>query len=355
MKIRFQLLALTVFIATTSINWSPEEVGIQLSDSEVVKLHGTDTAPELDRPLPNGKNVLWCASFQMAWDDSANHFGRPMKLEPDSQLADSLNQHPFDRRWVDGDSVFTAQGLLEEGILDEIDQGVQKRTGRPSKLLDRMKQGTSPDDLVFFALLHKDLQFPQPFGKLGSCKMGDKKVPWFGFTPQMKESESLQHQVLVHHYSGKNDFVVELLCKQAGDQLLLAKLPDTPKTMTGMSETVLKRLHADAPSAELADLLAVPNVVVDEAAAFEELHGKTVVGTDRFIRQAIQSIEFRMDEEGVKLHSEAEVSFACSKAEHVDPRLMILDPPFAIIMKRKEAPQPYFAAWIANADLLEAK
>jgi len=355
MKIRSPLLALTTFICMTSINWTPDEIGIRLSDSEVVKLHGTDVTPVLDHAVPKGQNVLWCASFQMAWDDSANHFGRPMKLTPDSQLADKLNQHPFDRRWVDDDSVFTAQGLVDEGVFDRIDQGVQKRTGSPSKLLDQIKPGSAPNDLVFFALLQKDLQFPQPFGQLGSCKMGDKTVPWFGFMPQMKDAESMRQQVLIHHHAAKDDFVVELLCKQTGDQLLLAKLPDTPKTMAGMSESVLKRLRADAPSAGGADLLAVPNVIVDEAAAFEELQDKTVVGTTRFIRHALQSIEFQMNEDGVKLRSEANVSFGCSKAVEVNPRLMILEPPFAIVMKRKEAPQPYFAAWIANADLLEAK
>ena len=32
--------------------------------------------------------------------------------------------------------------------------------------------------------------------------------------------------------------------------------------------------------------------------------------------------------------------------------LLVLDPPFALVMKRKDAPQPYFVAWFANADLL---
>jgi hypothetical protein len=36
----------------------------------------------------------------------------------------------------------------------------------------------------------------------------------------------------------------------------------------------------------------------------------------------------------------------------VRPRLLVLDPPFALVMKRKGAPQPYFVVWFANADLL---
>jgi hypothetical protein len=59
-----------------------------------------------------------------------------------------------------------------------------------------------------------------------------------------------------------------------------------------------------------------------------------------------------MDEKGVKLHSEATLSLGCSANIRVEPRLMILDPPFAVLMKRKDAPEPYFVAWIANTDLL---
>ena len=69
----------------------------------------------------------------------------------------------------------------------------------------------------------------------------------------------------------------------------------------------------------------------------------------------MQTIDFRMDEKGVKLRSEASISFGCSAQPQVIPRLMILDPPFAIMIKRKDAPQPYFVTWIANADLLGGK
>jgi hypothetical protein len=57
----------------------------------------------------------------------------------------------------------------------------------------------------------------------------------------------------------------------------------------------------------------------------------------------------------VKLSSEAAISFGCSASPQVIPRLLVLSPPFALIMKRKDAPEPYFIAWFANADLLRQK
>ncbi len=352
MKARFPILALVLFTGMTSVNWSPGEEGLALSDPEAVKRHGTVIVPVTDRAMPQGKNVLWCATFQMAWDGAAEHFGRPLRVTPACKLADALNRQPFDRRWVDEASVVTANGRVDEGVLDRIDEDVRKLSGRRSKLLDGLRGSLVPEDLVFFAALHKHLEFPQPFGKLGKWRLGDKMVPWFGFTPEATDAAPLRRQVKVHHYGDRNDFVIELATRQDADQLLLAKLPDRPATPDEAGRDVIKHLKPDAPAAEFRDLLAVPNISADETAVFSELHGKTVPGSGRFVRDARQWIRFLMDEKGVKLDSEASITFGCAASPRVDPRLMIVDPPFAVVMKRKGAPKPYFVAWIANADLL---
>jgi hypothetical protein len=354
MKVGFPLLALMVFIGLTCVSWSPEEAGIRLSDPEVVNHHGTVVRPVLDEPLPRGKNVLWCATFQMAWDAASRNFGGPLRLQPASQLADSLNRSPFNPQWIDAESVFHASGAVGDGVLDRIDQGARAK-GSPSKLLGGLRKISKAEDLVFYALLIKDLEFEKPFAKLGKWKVGKRTVPWFGFTPEQQDTGDLLQQVGVHHYAARNDFVIELRSKQTGDQLLLAKLPDRPATPAAASLAVLKHLRADPPRAGGADLLAVPNIVADEKVSFTELEGRSVPGTGRFVRGAMQTIDFRMDEKGVKLRSEAAISFGCSAQHRVEPRLMILDPPFAIVMKRANAPQPYFVAWIVNADLLGGK
>jgi hypothetical protein len=42
----------------------------------------------------------------------------------------------------------------------------------------------------------------------------------------------------------------------------------------------------------------------------------------------------------------------CAAVARVKPRLLVASPPFLLLMKRANAPMPYFAAWIANTDLL---
>jgi len=345
---------LVVFTGLMCVGWTPEQAGIHLADPDVVNHHGTVVRPVLDEPLPHGKNVVWCATFQIAWDSASKNIGSPLRLRPASKLADALNRSPFDIRWVDDASIFTVGGNVGAGALDRIDDGA-RQMGLRSKLTGDLRKESAPGDLVFYALLVKNLEFEKPFAKLGNWKVGRRNVPWFGFTPQQENRGELMRQVSVHHYGARNDFVVELHTKQDGDQLLLAKLPQAPATPAAASSAVLKRLRADTTHAAADDLLAVPNVTIDEKTRFSELEGRTLEGTGAFVRSALQTIDFRMDEKGVKLRSEAAVSFGCSAQMQVIPRLMVLDPPFAIVMKRKNAAQPYFIAWIANADLLGAK
>jgi hypothetical protein len=351
MKRGFPWLALAVFLGFTCIAWTPGDAGIGLSDPEAVKHHGTMIRPVADEPLTGNRNVLWCATFQMAWDAAAASQGGKLDLLPKSRAADSLNRSRFDLRWIDADSVSVAGGRVSDGVLDRIAAGDRKRGG-PSRLLGKLRKESRADDLVFYASLRKDLAFPTPFAKLGSWKVGERKVAWFGFRPDLEETGPLLKQVAVHHYAARTDFVVELKSDQTNDRLLLAKLPRKPATLEAAARAVTDKVRDDSPAAGASDLLAVPEVVADEEVSFSEFEGRTVAGSVRFVRSASQTIDFRMDEKGVKLRSEAQVTLGCSAHHQVDPRLMILDPPFVIVMVRKDAPKPYFIGWMANADLL---
>jgi hypothetical protein len=74
---------------------------------------------------------------------------------------------------------------------------------------------------------------------------------------------------------------------------------------------------------------------------------------DLALLQAVQNIRFQMDEKGVRLRSEAHMSFGCSAEYRPLPKhVMIFDKPFLIMMERKGNSQPYFALWVANPELL---
>jgi hypothetical protein len=67
---------------------------------------------------------------------------------------------------------------------------------------------------------------------------------------------------------------------------------------------------------------------------------------------AVQNIRFQMNEKGVVLRSEAEVHFGCAAMAPMPEHIMVFDRPFMVMMLKKDAPLPYFALWVDNAELL---
>ena len=95
-----------------------------------------------------------------------------------------------------------------------------------------------------------------------------------------------------------------------------------------------------------------PIVLFSENHEFVELQGgdKIIENPGEFqglfILKAGQSIRFRLDRSGATVTSEAQTFPAAI------PREFIVDRPFLIVIKRRSAEQPYFVAWIDNAELL---
>lgn len=351
MKTRHLLRAALAVILCTA--WTPQDFAPPRLDDAALAGRGTSLLPVRTDPLPPGKNALWCATLQMAWDKACGHFGGPIRLLPPSPAAEALNRGRFHPAWIDNASVLTFGGLAGEGVLDEITKDMKARGWAASRLASALRKDILPGDLVFHAVLLKNLSFQEPFAKLGQVRLGGKNTSWFGFHPGQLEADRLREQVRVHDYHSDKDFVIELAARDSGDQIILAKLPATPQSLDAISKRLVPRLKSAAPHALPADVLAVPNIVVDEKTSFPELEGRRVAGSGMHLRRALQTVDFRMDEKGVRLRSEASVVFGCS-ARHsaAQPRLFILTPPFALLMKRTGAAEPYFIAWIANVEAL---
>jgi hypothetical protein len=216
----------------------------------------------LDERIPYNRNMLWCASFQIAWDNAAANSGGPIELAPKSKVTEALNKNSFDRSWIDEASVMIEGGSVKDGVLTKIEAGFAKANESAGKLLEMIRNSSQDGGMVFFAKLNKKLDFEQPFRRLGVREFGKRKVSMFGFNPEQKDIGPLHNQVLVHHYGAEGDFVIELLSKTTDDQLLLARFPNDPDTLTNVIRNLTGKLQAKAPTASTSDQLAVPNILI---------------------------------------------------------------------------------------------
>ena len=109
---------------------------------------------------------------------------------------------------------------------------------------------------------------------------------------------------------------------------------------------------------EKVDELKVPNISLFEEKVFEELANKRIMGTNLVINQALETIQFDMNNKGVKLKSEAAMTImttSLNPSERPSPRLFYFDDTFVIFLKEKEKTKPYFALRVCNISKFQKK
>ncbi|MFH1436195.1 MAG: hypothetical protein ABIJ56_10810 [Pseudomonadota bacterium] len=100
------------------------------------------------------------------------------------------------------------------------------------------------------------------------------------------------------------------------------------------------------------DVLMIPIVELGVTQSYKELMGKNLENEgleEHVIGEAIQKIDFRLNEKGALLKSEAMIMVKMNG----DPvKEMIFNKPFLILLKLKKSKHPYLAVWIGNPEFM---
>jgi len=308
-------------------------------------LRGTVVTPHLEYPITGGKNVLWCATFQVAWNELCDLLRRPIKADGAQEMVDALNRRAVTRADLDEASCVAMARYPTGGpddILDGIAAEMKEKFGeavKPEFLPARRSLRRS--DWVAYAFLLKELPFEWAFERLPDwgIMFDGHRVETFGihqlFRRQEKEVKAAG-QVLVYDYKGREDFIIGLKTRSETDRLILARIPPSA-TPSETIRTVQQRMTACTPEQmrEMADLF-IPVLDFDLVRQYREL---SRFGT------AIQQIRFKLDETGAILKSE-------SMTVKARDQQLWFDKPFLVMIERIDAQVPYFALWVANAGLL---
>lgn len=99
------------------------------------------------------------------------------------------------------------------------------------------------------------------------------------------------------------------------------------------------------------DMLRIPFIKVDDEINYDELCGKEIKNSKYYIKQALQTIDFELNNVGGSVKSEAVID-ATTKALTENARKMIFDSDFILYLKEENKEQPYFALKVDNTDVL---
>jgi len=309
--------------------------------------------PHLEHEIQADKNLLWCATAQVAWNELCNLIGEDVHLENEPEMVSILNKKTVTAADLDEASYIAMAGTIDQDIFGKIQTALEKKfKGQASPELVPLP---SSDLLwVAYSYLFKALPFEWAFERLKSpLSFQGVKVECFGieqFLTSQKNEVKAASQVLIYDYKSEDDFVIELKTRSKTDRLILAKVP--PETTLAQTiATVQKRVANSNPEKmQVCSSLMVPVLNFELMREYNELYNKPILSKNQLFNGSIiilakQHIRFKLDETGAVLKSEA--LFAAGIGGD-----LLFNKPFLIMIQRTDTLAPYFALWVANDELL---
>ena len=340
------------------------------SQSTITKTQHTTISLRLDEDIDFSNNLLYCASFQMAWDIMRDQIIKgDIMLEPDTLLAIQLNRQLVGRKDISTGSYVAVAGELSKDLVARIKNELKEKFGDQATHEFNIPPSTSSDrQLIAYAFLYKNLEFPFEFEKLDdpiafAANGREVHVKGFGissFSSSKRQHGKISNQVAIFDYRNENDFILSLTSKSDDDQIILAKVVPN-KTLLQTFTAVMHRIGKnEATLLRNDETLRIPKIDFDLSQNFSELENKRIMNKGWegwFMAKATQDIRFKLDERGAVLKSRGFLSMMKEEAppNMAKPRRFIFDKPFLICLKQKNGDYPYFVMWLNNSELFLRK
>jgi hypothetical protein len=357
---RLALIVIPAFVA--GCNRLPSADPPPLVDAGTLKQ--TEVLPYTQGALQPDKSYVYCATFEIAWDQMKELVGGKLEIEGDPPLAVALGRGHFDKKGLSPASYLAAAGRVQDGVIDRIHREMKDRFPHARATVPDVPAGTA---LVAYAYLAKALAFEETFDRsleplVFQNGKRSVKTASFGFrrdsAPQHEHERALERQVKILSYHSVDDFVLELKTKSRHDELILAKiLPGTTlaATIAAVRERIEKRPTEPMGAAWdcRQEPLAIPLLDFNLRREYAELTGKRLKSHDLTIDVALQDIFFRLDETGARLESQSDISVKSeARASIPTHRVFVFDRPFLLMMQEVGAAAPYFVIWVGDPELL---
>jgi hypothetical protein len=324
-------LLLTSCKNSTKNKWSefPEVINIS-------KLQQTQFAPTLESPIDRNKNVVYAPALLYAWDEVRQ------KLDGSIKLADS-NSREF--------KLFNQSTSYKNSLTKD-------EYSAEAEIIS--------NEIIARAFFNKTLPFPAKLQKIDDGLVFNKaKVAAFGM--QSFDEEAVKFTQILY-YKEDDHFVLRLIPKDVQHEILLVK---GIGNVTTLSEAVKKtneiigvgmREKSDPKiswkySLNEIDIFSIPAIKFNIENDYRDIEGQ-VFKTDKgnyFVETAYQRTGFILNENGAIAESHALIATTDSAETEpikIEPKRMIFNKPFFVIVKRRESKNPYFVMYVQNNELL---
>ena len=295
-----------------------------------------------------------CGTFNLIWNDLINDvIGTEIEFEDGySELAEELNKQTFTVDQLSESSYFKMCGINNSNLKSQIELGIKNKFNETSEILDKINWGNE-QSYILYAMLKKEFNYLEKFQTLDDDTFGDsnEKVKYFGIEPDTAQDASKNIEILF--YNSTEDFAIKLKT-QEGEEVYLYKTTGEGKSFEEVYQEMLaKQLqYGEETIWNQNDVLKIPYIYLKSEINYDELCGRYIKGSKYYISQAIQTVNFELNNYGGSVESEALIE-VYQKAITGTKREFIFNNDFIIYLKEENKEQPYFALKVDNIDILE--
>lgn len=390
MKLKFFIL-LIVFIFTfeSKISYCNTEENSIMKSTLSTELKATIISPTMNQIIDTHKNLIFCSTFQMAWNEICQKYAKgPLEILDAPTYVNDLNTLYKQPALLEEESYIAMSGQGKDRIIKKINEAVKNKFGHLSAndLPPQLKFEINDNDIMAFSYLYKNLEFPETFENQKPIIMDINNniflASAFGIK-NVRDKKHLLNQVKIKYYNDEvNDFnkpkgvILSLITKSTTDELIISDLSVSEtllETFKKINSLIIESSKYENSSTQTYERdfsnsnqyfnytlqleeLSIPKLNFNILHEYEDLKGKTVLNksfkafnTFTKIGTAIQKIALKLNEKGAKLSSYALIIF---KGADKPQNKIIIKCPFVIYLKNKKKELPYFMAYICNDEVL---
>lgn len=320
-----------------------------ISTAQAQEVNSIEVLPTMNTQS-TAQNRIWVGTFQLVWNELTDKIVKaPVKfLDFDSQMANNLNQKQFKKSNLNEKSYYVKSGIVSPALKAEIEKNIKSKFHETSDILKMFDFTYNPEKIFVYAMLKKDFRFTNAFDKLATGNFGNsqEKVKYFGINDN--SNPKLYKNVSVLFYNDDNDFAVKLYTK-GKDEVLLYRTNDDEtfdKYYAELNDKTAK--YSGDKNFVKNDTLTIPDIKLYQETSFNELEGHQIVGTNMQIDKTIETVDFRMNNKGVKLKSEAAIMLRCMSLAPRDGRDFTFNNNFVLFLIEKDQNTPYYAMKVSD-------
>ncbi len=320
-----------------------------ISTAQAQEVNSIEVLPTMNTQS-TAQNRIWVGTFQLVWNELTDKIVKaPVKfLDFDSQMANNLNQKQFKKSNLNEKSYYIKSGIVSPALKAEIEKNIKSKFHETSDILKMFDFTYNPEKIFVYAMLKKDFRFTNAFDKLATGNFGNsqEKVKYFGINDN--SNQKLYKNVSVLFYNDDNDFAVKLYTK-GKDEVLLYRTNDDKtfdKYYAELNDKTAK--YSGDKNFVKNDTLTIPDIKLYQETSFNELEGHQIVGTNMQIDKTIETVDFRMNNKGVKLKSEAAIMLRCMSLAPREGRDFTFNNNFVLFLIEKNQNTPYYAMKVSD-------